>query len=549
MLAGATAPSHSRRRWLLCLTLGFILATSAAIRLRLVDLPLDRDEGEYAYMGRLLLDGVPPYAKAYHFKLPGIYVAYAAVMAVFGPTAAGIRLGLIMVNAATIVLLFLFARPLLGAGGGLAAAATYAVLSLSSAVLGQAAYAEHFVVLAALAGAVVLRPALDRPRPGPILAGGSLFGLAFLLKASGALFGALAVVVLLRVHLHGPTGSGRRAGQVAALFLVGAALPVAVVLVALAAAGVFPTFWFWVVHYGGHYASATSFREGARALARAVGEGSGVLWPLAVPAAAGLVAIAADPALRRIRPVLAAVALTSFLATSATLNYRWHYFILLLPAWALLAAVPVVRVGAWFRVRSQRAAVAWAVLLAVVPAGLVLWLQRDVLFRLPPAAASRAIYGRNPFPEAVEVAQYIRARTTPTQTIAVLGSEPQIYFYSSRPGATGFIYAYPLVEPNPWALDLQRRMIAEIEQASPEFIVFVSVPSSWLLGPHADPPILQWFRQYARHYEAVGILEIHRTGTRRYWDDEARDHRPRSDVWLGVYRRRSDVAERPPPAR
>jgi len=39
--------------------------------------PLDRDEGEYAYFGQLLLEGVPPYAGAYNLKVPGIYGAYA----------------------------------------------------------------------------------------------------------------------------------------------------------------------------------------------------------------------------------------------------------------------------------------------------------------------------------------------------------------------------------------------------------------------------------------------------------------------------------------
>jgi hypothetical protein len=46
---------------------------AAALRLRLLDVPLDRDEGEYAYIGQLLLQGIPPYAQAYNFKLPGIY--------------------------------------------------------------------------------------------------------------------------------------------------------------------------------------------------------------------------------------------------------------------------------------------------------------------------------------------------------------------------------------------------------------------------------------------------------------------------------------------
>ena len=79
---------------------GAVVALSAAIRLRLLDVPLDRDEGEYAYFGQLLLDGIPPYAQAYNLKLPGIYGVYALVMATFGQTPAAIRTGLILTTSA-----------------------------------------------------------------------------------------------------------------------------------------------------------------------------------------------------------------------------------------------------------------------------------------------------------------------------------------------------------------------------------------------------------------------------------------------------------------
>jgi hypothetical protein len=39
---------------------------------------LERDEGEYAYAGQLMLQGIPPYQLAYTMKLPGPFAAYAA---------------------------------------------------------------------------------------------------------------------------------------------------------------------------------------------------------------------------------------------------------------------------------------------------------------------------------------------------------------------------------------------------------------------------------------------------------------------------------------
>src|SRR2546422_10177748 len=88
-------PVSLRGAWALGVLALVGLATSG-IRLRLLDIPLDRDEGEYAYFGQLLLQGIPPYAQAYNFKMPGIYAVYALMLAAFGQTPAGIHLGLLV---------------------------------------------------------------------------------------------------------------------------------------------------------------------------------------------------------------------------------------------------------------------------------------------------------------------------------------------------------------------------------------------------------------------------------------------------------------------
>lgn len=83
-----------------------VFGFALAIRIRLLGIPLERDEGEYAYAGQLILQGVPPYKLAYNMKFPGTYAAYAGIMSIFGQTMTGIHLGLLLVNAATVVLIF-----------------------------------------------------------------------------------------------------------------------------------------------------------------------------------------------------------------------------------------------------------------------------------------------------------------------------------------------------------------------------------------------------------------------------------------------------------
>src|SRR5678816_1165849 len=99
----------ARRHAALVAVAGIVLA-SAAVRLRVATVPLERDEGEYAYAGQLILQGIPPYQLAYNMKFPGTYYAYSLILAVFGQTPWGIHVGLMIVNAVTIVLVFAIGR-------------------------------------------------------------------------------------------------------------------------------------------------------------------------------------------------------------------------------------------------------------------------------------------------------------------------------------------------------------------------------------------------------------------------------------------------------
>ena len=103
--------------------LAITLTVVTLIRLRFLEFPLERDEGEYAYSGQLMLQGIPPYRLAYSMKFPGTAVAYAIFMSIFGQTVSGVHLGLLIVDLITVALLFFLGRRLLNEVGGIVAAA------------------------------------------------------------------------------------------------------------------------------------------------------------------------------------------------------------------------------------------------------------------------------------------------------------------------------------------------------------------------------------------------------------------------------------------
>src|SRR5262249_10244089 len=156
-------------------------------------------------------------------------------------------------------------------------------------------------------------------------------------------------------------------------------------------------------------------------------------------------------ALRKRAGFLLTLLAFSGMAVCPGLYFRPHYFILFLPVVALLAGAATA-VATDLPLRPGR--FAWLGVLAVCLA-VPLCSERDFFFQLPTPEANRLVNGTNPFPESIKIGEYIRSQSSPDDKIAVLGSEPQIYFYSKRLSATGYIYTYALMEPQPYAHQMQ----------------------------------------------------------------------------------------------
>jgi 4-amino-4-deoxy-L-arabinose transferase-like glycosyltransferase len=426
-------------------------------------------------------------------KLPGTYAAHALIMALFGQTIAGIHFGLLLVNAATILLVFLLGRRLFGDLAGVAAAAAYASLSLNSDMGGTASHATHFVTLFALAGTLLLIR-----RPGAAFWPGILYGLAFLMKQHGIFFSLFGALYLIR---H------RSSLRTLAAFAAGAALPYAATCLVLWRAGVFPNFWFWTVTYAREYAARVPLSLGVQYLSSTI-QGiwafNPALWAIAALGSFLLFWM------RRNRPraaFLLAFFVFSFATACPGLLFREHYFIPMLPAVALLAGVALHSAGSF---RQNRL---WFLLFAAAVVYPFFQL-RHFYFSMTPVEQAREIWGDNPFPEAISAAAYIRAHTAPETPIAVLGSEPEIYFYAHRHSATPYIYMYGLMEPQPYALKMQNDVILDLEAVRPEYIVDVDVSKSWLTRENSSKRIFDWWDDYqAQRYdlaESIDDLSIYR---------------------------------------
>ena len=519
------------------IVLGAALLAVLWARIRLAGLPLERDEGEYAYTGQLILRGIAPYKLAYSMKFPGTSAVYALLMSIFGQSSNGIHLGLIVVNLITVALIFFLGRELLGEIGGIVAATAYSVLSLMPHVLGQAAHATHFVMVFATAGALVLLRAVDRKSQKALFTSGCLFGLAILMKQPGVLFALFGLLFLVTSDWRARSNPNTIVGRSVA-FVGGAILICVIAGMALWAGGVFGKFWFWTVQYAAQYGTRVSLADAIHLFLGHIFSVIGTGWPIWLIAGAGGVLIIARRSTLPHFGFLLTFTFFSALAVCPGLYFRPHYFILFLPAVSLLAGAAVAA-SLQFLSSGRAFASCAIVLLFGLSVAFPLWHESDFFFERPLSEANLMVNGTNPFPESVKIGEYVSEHSDPTDTIAVLGSEPQIYFYSRRQSATGYIYTYGLMEPQPYARKMQQEMIQEIEAARPKFMVLVVIDTSWLIGPDSDQTIFRWADRFCNaEYEQVGLINITEHGSDYFFSGRPANITPASNHIL-LYRRKT----------
>lgn len=520
--------------WLFVLTVVLLMVF---VRYRLLDVPLESGEGENAMAGQLILQGIPPYEVAWNMKLPGTYFACALGMAVFGQTTAGIHATLIVVNSLTIILLFLLGRRLFGIAAGMAACAVYGILSASPAVLGLATHANHFVIFFAVWGALALWKTEEFYRWHAMFLSGVLFGLAFVMKQEGICFCLFAVTVVLWHAILNGTISKPMLIQKLFFLVVGMALPFLAVCLYLNQAGVLSKFWFWTFDYARTYATENSLREGAQNFLHYAGQNWLIYFPFLGFLLVSLPFVLRDRALRGQIIFAASFLFFSAVGTALDFDFREHYFILFLPALAVLVGLAIVSLQF---ATENRAFKAVPPLICLFILGWSIFQHRQFFFKLPTNAVSQANYADAPYADMPTVGGYIASHSSPSATVAVLGSDPEIYFYAKRQPATGYIYTYPLMESQPYAATMQAEMISEIETNKPEFLVFVSNPSSWRTQPGSDRFIFDWFTQYSgKFYERVAVVdEIGSEKTAFVSGKQIKNYHLAGPDYIGIFRRK-----------
>ena len=520
----------------------FIILFTIFFRIRLINVPLERDEGEYAYIGQLLLDGTPPYSEAYNMKFPGIYFIYAGILGIFGQTHTAIHFCLLIVNILSIILLFFFARTAYDDWIAVASACAFAVLSMSYHVQGFWANAEHFILPFVIGANLLLLSGLRRKRKVFILFSAILFSCAVLVKQQGAFFGIIGFAVLLVSLWQRKSFERRIWWKYISVYLGGAMIPLLLCFSYLAYAGVLKKFYLWTFAYAREYSSlvpATDIWYYFFSSFHPLWQHSTLIW---IIAGVGFIVLFFDRQDQQVCFLLLGLIIASIAALSAGFYYRPHYFVLILPVTCLLFAIGIRYIFRFFSKAPSHIVRYFPPIFIVIITFLgTLAAHWDVLYKFSPDMVTRMTYGSCPFQYSPLIAKFISTKTSKEDKIAIVGSEPQFLFYSQRRSATSFIYTFSLVENQIFAEQFRNEMIHQVESVTPKLLVYTHTTLEYCEGSQGQEELDKWFFNFTKlHYSPIARFEYLYNDTLLITDSTQMVKKPTHLFWISIYERRID---------
>lgn len=513
------------------------LLVASYLRWQFMDVPLERDEGEYCYQAQLLLEGKIPYLDFYEQKPPGLFYSYAWLQAIFGNHLYGVHLGFLFVNLLSIVFIFQFSKNLFDPWAAVATSWIFTLVSLNKMAAGFSAQAEHLLILFFLAALCVLQQALKKQKPWLWILGAALLAWTVLIKQNGIFYVGLGMTYTWsQLYLQG-IFSWKSFSQKMGLMFCGALVPVLWFGLQLYRQAALSEMFFWMIEYPrsyiGQYHWETGWRRFLKNFQR-ISTGYESFWYLA---ASALLVVLFTKKTKFPKLWFYLLPFFSLLAIIPGFRFYGHYFLLLFPSLAILVGLGFYLSRYYLPQRSYPALPLTVIAILVTYS---LYQQRSYYFELSSTELLRSVYQTNPFSETKLISDYLKQHSEVGDQIAVWGSEPQINFYTNRKAPSRHNFLLFLMGNTPQTAIWQRELIAETSAASPRYIVDVRHPYSGAINKKTLPIFYPWRVRYLEtHYEKIGLVEIFKDQVSRiYWGELAREQAITSPYQLVVYERK-----------
>jgi 4-amino-4-deoxy-L-arabinose transferase-like glycosyltransferase len=513
------------------------------LRIQPIGIPLDRDEGVFGLLGRTILDGGLPYQDGIDHKPPLIFYIYAVILSIFPPTAFGIHAFLHIYNLVTLLIVFLFTKRIADINTAYWVIFFYAILSINPFVQGFTASTEMFMLLPIMLSLWCALSATENDKLHILyLALSGVSGALACWCKQPAVFSVLFAVIIIVYRIWQRQALETRIQNIikAVLIWLAGGISASLLIVAyFSMHGILDEFIYWSFQHSLLYSVVLPFPDkvtmALHGLLRIVTNS-----PLVFILALGAVFLKHDKLALAV-PILLVFFILSLFGASIGFAYP-HYYAQIVPSLVLLAGISCNTISKNItHIRTKYIVSATmltaAILIAVLPnSNYHLSFEREKF--------SRYFFGANPFPESISIANYLKKNTSPEDKIFIYGSEPQILLLAERASATAFYVVYPLLRSQfPKHMEFQGRVIDEIKETRPKYIISVLMQTSLLYDGRAELKIEHFIKEYVvenYHLENVLFFSEEKQSWLSYKHEHFQQGGKHSDESIVFYRRRDE---------
>ncbi len=524
--------------------LALIIFLIIYIRSHFINAPFERDEGSYAYCGKLLLNGAVPFKDIGSQRLPGVFYCYALIVALFGYTLQSLHVAFILINIISTVIIFLIGRHIFNNIAGIASAFCFALLSMNMSISGFTVQSEHLVALFVIIAIYFLLLFLKSKKYFWIILSGIFFSFAFEVKQTSFFLGLFAGILFTGILYFEENRSWKTIILSIVFFSLAVLVPVLIDLLIVWKRGGWEDFNYWFFDIRKEYSSVISYEQGTEYLKMtwpSIYDNYKFIWVISF--IAPFLLWLTDVKMW-IKLFILGFHLFGFFTVMPGNHYYGHYFLQWVPTVCIAAGSFFYTLNYFlenkFNFKNNAKYIAVGVLLIACFSNLNA--LKKYYFTKNPSKLVRQVYGLNPFPESKVIADKLNTLMKPEDKLAVFGTEIQMYFYTnkispSRFAGSGALLEFPVKKAEEW----QKEFIFDVEKANPRFLVFYSHAISWLANPNVKNLIFPWFDKFsAEKYNLIGFADMYDNNTNYVWapNIDLVNNPPKSQYKIFVFERK-----------
>ena len=525
--------------------LAVVLCLIAYIRSSFLNISFERDEGAYAYLGNSILNGAITFKDILSQRLDGVFYAYAFLVSIFGYSVKELHFAFLILNIGSAIMIFFLTRKMSNNVGGLAAAAFFSILSMISGASGFTIQSEHIVAFLSIAAFLALLHFLETKKMLFLIVSGILFSFAFQVKQTSFFYGLLGGILIVYKGYFDEKNSIKKIIIQVLVFSVSVLLPVAFDLFIVYKHGTWAEFNLWFFDIRKQYTATITFDQGLEYLKMvfdSIYRDYKFFWAISFMSV--VVVFFTKIALWK-KFMVGGLMIFGFLTVVPGYHYYGHYFLQWIPAVSICAAMFIFSTQQILQTKFsiKKGGTFIALGLIVLPMFSNLNKLSRYYFKPNHTQVLKAVYGINPFPESRVIADKLNTIMKEGDKLAMFGTEVQMYVYTNKKSPSRFVGSGALLEFDiPQAKAWQKEFIADIEKASPEYLVFFAHPISWLANPKIENLIFPWFDKFsAEKYNLIGFADMYDNNTNYVWfqDIDLVKNPPKSQYKIFVFEKKN----------